>query len=1722
MFRFKGKDVFKRMTVAFLCIMLICTMIPAGVSLAASEQDDIVIQNSNTRRYDDIFVEKIPGLSEDFFMGADISSLIAVENAGVIFRDRDGNPADMIGVLADAGVNYARIRVWNDPFFRYGDSINHDRPPANIWANTTRPGAGYSAFPGTGGVPSLGEWADGKGYGGGNNCIETAILIGKRTTQAGMRNLINFHYSDHWADPGKQRAPKEWRGMTQEQRLEAIYTFTYESLSRLIRAGVDVGMVQIGNETNSSMAGQTGNNMYDMMVHALVAVRNIMNAYPENGYIQTAIHLADPHRTTLHTNFANQLQGRIHAYNIANNLTGDDRIDYDIWMLSYYEIWHGSLQNLTSLMNTMTSDTRWNPDPNNPNDPYGRARIRKQAIVVEASYPYRLETGDGAETVVPSTGIPTTENISIQGQANTIRNIIEAVHNVRDGRGTGFFYWEPGWLPVNQAYIPEEGFGIATKDQQRNEFWIPGVATNRSDWVWNPSEVWLRNFPLWQEHGAGWASSFAAYYGTDEGIHYGGTGKDNQALFDFWGYPLPSLDIFNLVFTGQDAELRVERPLNDTITIAPANPLTLPTNIEVEFNNSTTGYLEITWNSDDVLYATEAGIGEFVLRGNVVVGEDAFVQTLTLNLVVIPMNLVTNPSFENQPWGTGWMILPGTGTLNVGQGGDQASNARTGTRCVHWGGTTNRGISQVIRNVQPGYYTLSLWLQGGAANSNVTLSVTGDSVHGNATSVAMNNTNSWGNFREVTLDNVLVAAPGDVTITIRVGGSGWGAFDDVYFGLMNPADIIKQEQPPLIFEGRNFDYISGLDVTSYIRSAESFIDGSELSPTTGELRYEVVSGDSIIHSNAMNTWLIDRPGETIIRAIKPAGNLFAREAVVEARFIVTEEGGIERPPMPAIWVEPVEQLMDGKRPDFIMGADVSMEPSLRESGLITWRDRHGIVDNLYNIMADSGINWVRARIWNDPYFRDEPVRGGGVPRLAPLADPSHDPFRDAQGRLGYGGGNADVCRAIDMGVLATAAGQRMLVNFHYSDFWADPARQYSPKAWEGMNMTERSAALYEFTYESLVRMVEAGVDIGMVQVGNETNIGMAGVSGDNALRLKIEGIRAVHAVNERFGLDIRTAVHYTDPQDVISTRARLAALERMGVDYDVFLFSWYPNYHGPLSGLTYIMNYIVENYDKDVALAEVSYSMNGGTHWLGYPTTVQGQAHIVRDAIQAVADVIDGRGLGVFYWEPAWPATNAFASQRYGTGWASRFASHYDAFHVTSGTANPGSSRVSHQMFNNVADDRRPLASLDVWNLVRTGSIGPALTVCSITAPMVHVVIPNTFTMPETVEVIYINNARIAEPVVWNEEQVQKAKDGPSGNYYVDGVITLESFDGSTREVRAQVVKTVENLVQNYSFEERPAMVNWNVTRLSGTAQMNFAQGNDHSGNARTGDSSVHWGDGTLHATISQTIEIQYPGYHTAHVWLQGAVNQGNRITLAVNGEHVDGNFSVTGNGGTTWAQFTRLSMDRILITQPGTVTLSITINAQGWGSLDDVYFAAMDTVIWVPPVLVDRMELQDLIAHVITRSQSNYTEETWAVLYEQLLEAQQVLADENATQEMVDTMILKLRSAVEQLVVVSVPVDTLVVERVGQGSGFNRLVGHRITSMGQIAVIDGIDGITIQPRVSQTRVLYAQDRSDSIMLHIYINYHGNDWVKYQVTIAGEGYWVMPQGAHRGIVVSIL
>lgn len=635
----------------------------------------------------DVYVERVTGMSDDFITGADVSSYLSIINSGATFYDKEENALDAQGffdLLAAGGTNYIRIRVWNDPYN-----------------------------------------ADGNGYGGGNNDLETAKVIGQYATNAGMKVLIDFHYSDFWADPGKQQAPKAWATMTVAEKEVAVYDYTKASLEYLLANGVDVGMVQVGNETTSKFCGESNWATICKLFNAgSKAIRDV------NPDILVAIHFTNPERSGSYANLA--------------KILNDNEVDYDVFASSYYPYWHGTLDNLTSVLKNVA-------------DTYG-----KKVMVAETSWAWTLEDGDGHDNTVREgnndSGQP--YDFSVQGQCNEIRAVAQAVANVGDA-GIGLFYWENAWVPVEYAYDEEGNLDESI------------LASNKTKW---------------EANGSGWASSYAGEYDKDDaGKWFGGSAVDNQAWFDFNGKALDTVNIYNYIRTGTNVKpVALVVGVEDmTIELFELENLALPETATVTYNVGTQNQVEVDWNEDEFEAAKSNGVGTYVINGTAVVDDQIW--EITWKLTVEPNNLLKNAGFED---GLKEWEVSGFNTT------DASSNSRTGNGCLHFY-TANAGAEMIAGQtitVDSGVYSASAFLQGGNAGESDVFAIevtVGDKTYTETSSVS-----GWKVWSNPTIENIQVSEDNtEVTVTLIVSDTTagvWGSFDDAK--LIRTGDYVAESE----------------------------------------------------------------------------------------------------------------------------------------------------------------------------------------------------------------------------------------------------------------------------------------------------------------------------------------------------------------------------------------------------------------------------------------------------------------------------------------------------------------------------------------------------------------------------------------------------------------------------------------------------------------------------------------------------------------------------------------------------------------------------------------------------------------------------------------------------------------------------------------------------------------------------------------------------------------
>ncbi len=400
-----------------------------------------------------------------------------------------------------------------------------------------------------------------------------------------------------------------------------------------------------------------------------------------------------------------------------------------------------------------------------------------------------------------------------------------------------------------------------------------------------------------------------------------------------------------------------------------------------------------------------------------------------------------------------------------------------------------------------------------------------------------------------------------------------------------------------------------------------------------------------------------------------------REYVSKHKSAEEEEGWFDD-----VSIDPIASLSSS----FANGMDISSVKQLYDNGQ-KFYNADGIEESLFYILKDAGLNWIRLRLWNDP--SDEYTEDGEAKTFL------------------YGGGNCNLDNVRWMAHEAKAAGLKILLNFHYSDFWADPSNQVIPKAWKDINSSDELALkVKEYTANVLNDLKDNDALPDMVQIGNETYGGMflhnpGGITtsptGGNPkyisnktnrnngteakydftgskesntnlrkyFKAAIDGINSVDS-------SILKMIHFV--KGLSDTNTSIKFFQTFSdLDIDVFGLSAYSYYHwSNLSTLKKGLSTISNAFPtKKICIAETSYgftyetdswaenifSKNGKASPISnYPCSIQGQASIIRDATEALANLENGFGL--FYWEGAWTPTkySGWADENSAASWANQ------------------------------------------------------------------------------------------------------------------------------------------------------------------------------------------------------------------------------------------------------------------------------------------------------------------------------------------------------------------------------------------------------------------------------------------------------------------------------------
>ena len=661
----------KKLISAGLALGLVLTSVPQSTSVVYAqengtlqnvtfEQEQEAVQNAP------ITVQKVNGLSKDFVNGVDVSSYLSLVESGAKYYDEKGDETDLFDLLENAGVNYVRLRVWNDPFpwdedgnYKY---VGADGTTEYKAAAVTQAGISVNGVQQYCLVDDPDTQVYREVYGAGVCDVATAAIIGKKATDHHMKVLIDFHYSDFWADPKKQRVPKQWEGMSLEEKTSALSEFTEESLNTLLDAGVDVGMVQVGNEINNGMAGETDEaNVYQLLKAGSAAVRKV--SQEKKHEILVALHFTDP-------------QSEDYQYKRAEGLEAAG-VDYDVFATSFYPFWHGSATTLKENLQRIAD------------------KFNKKVMVAEISYAWTMEDGDSYGNVVYSGAGDQNYDytIDVEGQATAIRDAIAAISAIGEN-GLGTFYWEPAWIPVNNYADATDKDGTAAKNEL-----------------------------AWKLNGSGWGTVYSKDYDPEiaENERGGGT-WDNQAFFDFNGKVLPSLNVYKWVYTGAVGSTKVKRVAKTSVVMNYMETPQLPETVTVTLNDDSTMEAPVTWKQEEVDALKTATYGDYQVSGSV----DAFTYTdkLSGKTVLVPAgtwttscnvtiegkSYITNGDFETGD-AQGWNLINYLGEdVGYPKVDKNSSNAQKGI--YYYTGWSKESMEITKEQIPDGVYALSAYYQG--------------------------------------------------------------------------------------------------------------------------------------------------------------------------------------------------------------------------------------------------------------------------------------------------------------------------------------------------------------------------------------------------------------------------------------------------------------------------------------------------------------------------------------------------------------------------------------------------------------------------------------------------------------------------------------------------------------------------------------------------------------------------------------------------------------------------------------------------------------------------------------------------------------------------------------------------------------------------------------------------------------------------------------------------
>ncbi|MBS4930904.1 MAG: glycosyl hydrolase 53 family protein [Clostridiales bacterium] len=599
--------------------------------------------------------------------------------------------------------------------------------------------------------------------------------------------------------------------------------------------------------------------------------------------------------------------------------------------------------------------------------------------------------------------------------------------------------------------------------------------------------------------------------------------------------------------------------------------------------------------------------------------------------------------------------------------------------------------------------------------------------------------------------------------------------------------------------------------------------------------------------------------------------------------------------------------------EFIKGMDLSSLEAVEDAGG-EFFDGNGnkINDILQYLKTDKDVNYVRLRIWNNP-------------------------------TTSFDAG--DYCNkehTIEMAQRIKQAGLKFLLDFHYSDTWADPSYQSKPEAWKDLNFSELKQAVYDYTADILNSLNTVGAYPDMVQVGNEISGGMLWEDGyidnlDNLAELLNSGISAVRDTTP---IDQKTKImiHLAEGGDKERFEYFFDNMIARGVtDFDVIGMSYYPYWHGTPQDLKSNMNNIVKRYQKEVVVAETSYPQTyedadsqpnligkEETDVVGLEANVENQKLMLETVFNTVANVDNDKGLGVFYWEPLWlPVDGVGVAKGQGNEWDNQIL--FDANFKELDSLNAYRFNKEEESINNDKDVIVYMPEDIIVDVEDTVSIEDIL--------------------PTKVEVLQFDGDLISLPVSWND--VESVDLNRIGTYELSGrILGADPLDNVVLKQPTVTITVQRNLVKNNSFEDAYNTADWKISKEKGNAGQ-ITIWDDSTSYSGVG-SFQFWDDEPFVTILSQEIEVEENHNYCFSAYAQGIAENLEQAQLFVEYElnGATARLAETDIEFTYYNNWKKIQIDQIQIPS-GVAKIKIGAkikgNANGYGTLDDFTFVDND-----------------------------------------------------------------------------------------------------------------------------------------------------------------------------------